>query len=335
MSNVEWVMDKEEHPAPGSPLPIIHSLTAHFAWPMLYRSFDALDFALAERPAMERPQQVLLTTPNYFDVAYVINPHMEGKAGTVDKPEALRQWEALRETYDALGVEVHTLDGAAGLPDMVFCANQTLPYVDPREDTPEGGRRGVVLSRMHAEERREEVPYYAGFFSEHGYDVRELSDEVDGPFEGMGDAIWHPGRHLLWGGHGFRTSPEVYDAVSEMLDVPVVLLELADEDFYHLDTCLCPLDEETALVYPEAFSEEGRALIEHFFENVIEVPAVEAREQFACNAHCPDGQHVLLQRGCEVTVEQLKAAGFTPVELNTEEFLKSGGSVFCMKLMFW
>lgn len=297
---------------------------------MLYRRPDDLDFALTERAQMPRPGRVLLTTPDYFDVEYVINPHMEGHAGTVDKGEAMRQWTAIRETYDALGVEVSVTDGAAGLPDMVFCANQTLPYRDPS-----GGERGVVLSRMHAAQRKEEVPYYAGFFSTHGYAIRELSEQVEGSFEGMGDAIWHPGRHLLWGGHGFRTAPDAYDAVSEMLDVPVVLVELADEDFYHLDTCLCPLSETTALIYPGAFTDEGRALIEHFFENVIEVPAVEAREQFACNAHCPDGEHVLIQRGCTATTRQLEAAGFTPVELDTGEFLKAGGSIFCMKLMFW
>lgn len=297
---------------------------------MLYRSVADLDFELHDRPLLQPPRQVLLTTPDYFDVEYVINPHMEGRAGTVDKSEALRQWEAVRETYDALGLDVSIIDGVAGLPDMVFCANQTLPYLDPRE-----GRRGVVLGRMHAPERREEVPYYAGFFSEHAYDVRELSSEISGSFEGMGDALWHPGRYLLWGGHGFRSSPAVYDALSEMLDVPVVLLELADESFYHLDTCLCPLSEDAALAYPNAFTDEGQALIRHFFDDVIEVPATEAREQFACNAHCPDGEHVLIQRGCEVTAEQLRTHGFTPVELETSEFLKSGGSVFCMKLMYW
>ncbi len=297
---------------------------------MIYRTASEVDFALEDRPVLPRPGGVLLTTPDYFDVEYVINPHMEGRMGTVEKGEAMRQWNALRETYDALGFEVEVKEGAAGLPDMVFCANQTLPYLDPREN-----RRGIILSRMHADERKEEVPYYAGFFSEHGYAIRELSDQVEGSFEGMGDALWHPGRHLLWGGHGFRTAPETYEAISEMLDVPVLLLELVNEDFYHLDTCLCPLDENTALAYSGAFSEEGRALIKRFFEHVIEVPATEARERFACNAHCPDGKHVLIQRGCTATAEQLKAAGFSPVELDTSEFLKAGGSVFCMKLMYW
>jgi len=42
---------------------------------------------------------------------------------------------------------------------------------------------------------------------------------------------------------------------------------------------------------------------------------------------------VLLQRGCERTSAALRAAGFTVRELETSEFLKSGGSVFCMKLL--
>jgi N-dimethylarginine dimethylaminohydrolase len=44
---------------------------------------------------------------------------------------------------------------------------------------------------------------------------------------------------------------------------------------------------------------------------------------------------VLIQRGCAVTNERLRAAGYEVRELDTDEFLKSGGSVFCMKLLMW
>ena len=59
----------------------------------------------------------------------------------------------------------------------------------------------------------------------------------------------------------------------------------------------------------------------------------EAHALLACNACCPDGRNVLMQRGCERTGAALRAAGFTVRELETGEFLKSGGSVFCMKLL--
>jgi N-dimethylarginine dimethylaminohydrolase len=273
---------------------------------------------------------VLLTTPTHFDVEYVINPHMSDNVGSVNKDVAFQQWKALRATYTALDVSPVVVNGQSGLPDMVFCANQTLPFYQPDAD-----ERGVVLSRMHAEERKDEVPYYADFFEQQDYGVKRLPEDLDLDFEGMGDAIWHPGRFLLWGGYGFRTAPEAYEALSDLLEVPVLLLELTDPDYYHLDTCFCPLDHDHVLIAPQAFDDSGRALIEDCFDTVIEAPDDEARHQFACNAHCPDGEHVLIQEGCEGTTERLRAEGFLPVELDTSEFLKAGGSVFCMKQMIW
>ncbi|MDX1439381.1 MAG: arginine deiminase-related protein, partial [Rubricoccaceae bacterium] len=142
-------------------------------------------------------------------------------------------------------------------------------------------------------------------------------------------------RYLLWGGYGYRTDAEVYASLAEELGIPVLKLHLADPDFYHLDTCLCPLDENTALIYPGAFDQEGLELIRSHFDIVLEAPEEEARNLFACNAHCPDGKHVLIQKGCDKANRQLHDAGFDVIELDTSEYLKSGGSVFCMKLMFW
>lgn len=280
-------------------------------------------------PAIPRPNRVLLTTPEHFSVDYVINPHMEGNVGSVDADEARREWEKVRDAYDGIGVDVNVIEGAPGLPDMVFCANQSLPYQTP------GGERGVVISRMYAPQRKPEVEHYAAFFAARDYDVQHLDADLPGNFEGMGDALWHPGRYLLWGGYGYRTDAEVYERFSAALGFPVCVLRLTDPDFYHLDTCLCPLDERTALVYPGAFDDDGLGLIHFYFERVLEAPEREARDLFACNAHCPDGEHILIQRGCTETVAQLRDAGFTPVEVETGEFLKSGGSVFCMKLMYW
>jgi len=297
---------------------------------MIYRSVDDLDARVSEAPALPRPDRVLMTTPEHFDVEYVINPHMSDNRGTVNQDAATQQWKALRAAYTALDVSPVIVDGRPGLPDMVFCANQTLPFYDVGADRP-----GVVLSRMHAEQRRDEVPHYADFFRHHGYAVESLPDTIEGAFEGMGDAIWHPGRRVLWGGYGFRTAPAVYEAISELLDGPVLLLELQDPDYYHLDTCFCPLDDDHALAARKAFDETGWALVNAGFDTVIEVPDDEARHQFACNAHCPDGIHVLIQEGCDGTVERLRAEGFMPVELDTSEFLKAGGSVFCLKQMIW
>lgn len=297
---------------------------------MVYSTESEIDFSAGDRPAVPQPGRVLLTTPTYFDVEYVINPHMADHVGDVDGQEAGRQWRTLRAAYETLGLTVNVVEGNEGLPDMVFCANQTLPYYRPSD-----GSKGVVISRMHAEQRQGEVAHFERYFRQIGYDVLHLPAELVGDFEGMGDAIWHPHRFLLWGGYGIRTDREAFDAISEMLDVPVVVMELADPDFYHLDTCFCPLDEKTVLICPAAFQNEAVQMIGRLFDQVIEAPEEEARRFFACNAHSPDGRHVLIQEGSTETVTRLRDAGFEPVEIDTGEFLKAGGSVFCMKQMFW
>lgn len=285
--------------------------------------------AAKKLPVIPRPGRVLLTTPDYFQVRYVINPHMEGNIGDVDPETALQQWDVLRNTYDRLGFEVHVLKGREDLPDMVFCANQTLPYTTP------GGDRGAIVSRMHAEQRKPEVDAYAEFFENRDYEVQTLDADLPGDFEGMGDAIWHPGRYLLWGAYGYRTDKEVYRRFAIKLGFPVLSLQLLDPDFYHLDTCLTPLDEDTAMFVPTAFDKEGIEQLETQFHRLIDVPEDEARSLLACNAHCPDAQHVIIQSGCEETSKRIEKAGYEVVEVDTSEFLKSGGSVYCMKLMFW
>jgi N-dimethylarginine dimethylaminohydrolase len=291
---------------------------------------DQIAFDRIDGPVVPAPGRVLLTTPEHYDVEYVINPHMEGNVGAVDRERAMAQWRALGDAYRTLGFEVSELPGRQGLPDMVFCANQTLPF-----RRPDDGRTGVVASRMNSVHRAPEVADFVRFFEGEGYLAIDLPDDIPGSFEGMGDAIWHTGRYLLWGGHGFRTDRRTYDAVSERLNVDILVLSLSDPDFYHLDTCFSVLDRDTVLIYPGAFDEVGLALIHSMFWRVLEAGEHESRRGFACNAHCPDGRHVLIQAGNPEACHLLQHNGFDPVELETGEFVKSGGSVFCMKQMFW
>lgn len=306
---------------------------------MIYRDLSAIDFGTHACLRIPRPERVLMTTPDHFDVEYVINAHMAGQIGNVDQELARVQWESVRLAFEKTGLDVAVIDGAEGFPDMVFCANQSLPVqfpdhtAHPSHDT--AARHRVVLSRMYALQRRLEVPFFQRFFAGEAYDVIEDVTNADIAFEGMGDAMWHPGRWLLWGGYGFRTNPTAYDIIDRQLDVPIVLLYLDDPDFYHLDTCLCVLDEDHALAFPGAFEACGYDLLKHFFKVVIEVPEREARELFACNATCADGKHVIMQQGSTETCRMLREHGFTPVEVDTGEFMKSGGSVYCMKQLYW
>lgn len=289
---------------------------------------DQLNFKLDDVKSMPLPDRALMVSPDFFDVRYVINPHMEGNIGAVDKKKAQTQWEQIKSVFNGIGLPVTVIPGVEGFPDMVFCANQSLPYIDS------GMRKHVLMSIMHSEHRRGEVPYMEQWYRINGYKIHYLPDSVP-DFEGMGDAIWHSGKSLLWGGYGYRSSPDAYAYISETFEVPVITVELTHPSFYHLDTCFSSIDAETALIYPPAFTSEGLALIRKLIPNVLEAPSREAEELFACNATCPDGKNVLIQKGCPATNSQLKKAGFAVHEVETGEYLKSGGSVFCMKMLAW
>lgn len=290
-----------------------------------------LPFRLADLPAVPQPGRVLLASPDAFDVRYAINPHMRDERGELRRVEATRadaQWRTLRDALEALGLEVEVLPAVPDLCDLVFCANPALPL------PPHKGRLRALRSRMAAPERRAEVELVGRALAGLGYELLDLPAEL-GPLEGTGDGVWHPGRALLWAGVGPRSSEAAWRAAAELAGIEAIRLELVDPDFYHLDTALAPIDERTCLWFPPALAPAGQELVRALFADPIEVDEAEARRLFACNAWSPDGEHVLIQAGCERASSALRERGHTVLELETGEFLKSGGSVFCMKLALW
>lgn len=267
-------------------------------------------------------QSILRISPIHFDVIYQINPHM--KVGSVDRALAMKQWEDLGKVYEEIGVTCHVLEGQPGFPDMVFSANQSFPFLNAK------GEKAVILSRMAKQERRGEVPFVGEWYRAHGYEVVELPEEA-GFFEGMGDTIYDSRHGQIFGAYGHRAEKKAYEYISKITGLPVLTLELVSEDFYHLDVALTVLNQDTALIYSPAFAEHSLRELRPFFKNLIEVSKEEAYN-FALNAHCPDGKHVILQKGSSQTEAALKANGFIPIPVDTSEYIKSGGSVFCMKM---
>lgn len=277
-----------------------------------------------------KPSRVLMTSPDYFEVLYAINPYMKdesGKLQQVDRSLAMKQWQALKDKYVSLGIKVEVLPGLSGFPDMVFCANQSLPFWDTEHNKP-----AVIMSHMHSEFRQGEVDSYSKWYRQNGYIVHELSQKTLS-LEGNGDALIHLGRKLIWGGCGFRTDRDVYREISNLTGHDVIPLPLLNPSFYHLDTCFSILDEKTAVIQPEAFDELSRKMIAMVFETVIETSAADCSVYFTGNCHSPNGKDVIINKGCSAFESELTKKGYRVHPIDTSEFIKSGGSVFCMKMM--
>ena len=71
--------------------------------------------------------------------------------------------------------------------------------------------------------------------------------------------------------------------------------------------------------------------ISKHFKNVIEIDPIEGKQGFAGNAFCPNKKHVVVQRGNKKFNASVEALGLEVLEVDTSEYIKAGGSVFCMK----
>ena len=260
----------------------------------------------------------LMCPPEYFTVAYIINPWMHGNLRRIDNAVAKQQWRSL---YDTLTdhATVRLVLPQPGSPDMVFTANAGLVK-----------GKHFVVSRFRYPERQYEEPYFADWFMDRGYEVSLMPRDV--PFEGAGDALFHRGNDTLWMAHGHRSISAAREVIHERLGVDIVTLKLVDDRFYHLDTCFCPLERGYVMYYPPAFDERSRAAIE---ERVPAAQRIAIGEEdalaFACNAVNID-DIVIVNRATDGFVEALAARGFRVLQTPLAEFMKAGGSAKCLTL---
>jgi N-dimethylarginine dimethylaminohydrolase len=259
-----------------------------------------------------RPRSYLMCPPEFFAVEYAINPWMH-PGEPVDAGRAMAQWQALRATFAGLGHTVHAIDPVPGLPDMVFAANGASVV---------GGR--ALGARFRYPQRAAEGPAYAAWLAANGYPVTPAR-AVN---EGEGDLVV-TGRVVL-AGHGFRSDPAAGAELSALCGRPSVSLRLIDPRFYHLDTALVVLDDDTAAYYPAAFDEDGKAALDSAFAELIEAKDEDA-EVLGLNA-VSDGRHVVLPRQAGGLADKLAAAGFEPVPVDMSELLKAGGGPKCCTL---
>lgn len=267
---------------------------------------------------MKTPHVFLMCPPEYFDVSYIINPWMHGNVRKIDNALAKQQWRALYDTLTDCAT-VRLVHPQPGSPDMVFTANAGLVK-----------GRLFLVSRFRYPERQYEEPYFADWFLDRGYEVSLMPRDV--PFEGAGDALLDREAGHLWFAHGHRSVLAAKDVIEARLGVKAVALRLTDQRFYHLDTCLCPLEGGHLLYYPAAFDAASRAAIERRVPAARRIAVGEEDAlSFACNA-VSAGRTVVVNRATTALADALARLGFEVVQTPLSEFMKAGGSAKCLTL---
>jgi N-dimethylarginine dimethylaminohydrolase len=85
-----------------------------------------------------------------------------------------------------------------------------------------------------------------------------------------------------------------------------------------------------AIYYPEAFDAYGRRVLEKHVGRLLAADEADAH-RFGCNAVVV-GKTVIVNSGCARLEEDLRRRGYTPVPVELDEFIKSGGSAKCLTL---
>lgn len=264
----------------------------------------------ASRAATAR--RYLMCPPTYFDVVYSINPWMDpGKP--IDPRLAALQWQRIHDVLVELGHTVELISPVPGLPDMVFAANGAT-VVDGR----------VLVARFLHDERAAESAAYLDWFGARGFEVRQATWTNEGEGDHLAAGDW------LLAGSGFRTDRRAHAESEEFFGRPVIGLTLVNDSYYHLDTALSVLDEQTVMYYPAAFTPGSQDILRRIFPDAIVASDSDA-ECFGLNA-VSDGRHVVLPAGATGIVAQLRGRGFVPIGLEVSELLRAGGGVKCCTL---
>jgi N-dimethylarginine dimethylaminohydrolase len=260
-------------------------------------------------------KKILMTPADYFGIEYEINAWMH-EENQVNHAASMQQWQKVYDIYtQKMGWDVTLAEPVKNLPDMVFATDCCLMI---------NGK--ILLSSFRFPERQPETEHFKKWFEANGYGA-QMQQAVH-RFEGGGDNLVCGNKILA--GYGFRSDPEAADELRAYFGLEVVPLHIVDPFFYHLDTSVAVLSDDTVAIYPAALDEESQKRLRAAIHNVIEATLEEA-QGFGLNA-VSDGKTIITSDESQSLLDKYKAAGFEVIGTPILEFRKSGGGVKCMTL---
>ncbi len=257
---------------------------------------------------------VLMCPPDHFDIEYEINAWMHTDQ-PVEHATAVQQWQKLYSIYThELKWDVKLMAAANGLPDLVFTANGGLVI---------SGQ--VALPRFRQPERQGETALDEAWFKANGFTELFLPSH---DFEGEGDAL--PWNDLIFAGYPWRTDKPAHAELATFFNRKVISLQLTSASFYHLDTALTIIDDQTVAVFPEAFTEESLKQIHEIVPRVV-TSSHDDGYAYGLNA-MSDGHNIVLSETAHGLINTYREMGYNPIPTPIGEYQKSGGGVKCLTL---
>jgi N-dimethylarginine dimethylaminohydrolase len=283
--------------------------------------------------------------PTHFSVVGGANPHTRDRYGRrkqVDRELAIRQWHALRDRLEDLGVRVQVIPPDPRRPGLVYPANAGFRIGDD-----------FVLSNL-TPTRAAEQSAYREAIEALGLRPRTIRSRFEGEADlfPAGDVYlfthgairrqrfvprlaWPPWKRI----YGFRSELGCLDEIDALhpLDRKVLRVQLIDERYYHGDTCLCSFGpgRRFLLAYITALAPASASELERTFgERLVRIGEADASIYAANSFHLErDGEtYLVMPDGISATLEStVESLGASVIKVDVSEFhKKGGGSVKCM-----
>ncbi|MGU9968070.1 hypothetical protein GJS30_07730 [Bacillus velezensis] len=266
------------------------------------------------RSEFDALQTVILCRPEHMAIKDIINGTQKHfKQENINIPVALKQHSEFIDILRSHQIEVVLLPADPALPEQVF--TRDIGFVLGET---------AFISNMAASVRQGEETVFQGLLDNKKIPYTRLKKaNIEG-----GDILIADG--TVYAGLSKRTDKaavrELQEALPEMTVVPIPL----KEDFLHLDCVFNMISETEALYCKNGLRQKEIDLLTERFE-MIEVPE---EEQFTLgpNILSIGNQTIISLPQHRHTNRELRKRGYTVIETEFSEIIKSGGSFRCCTL---
>ncbi|WP_095742933.1 dimethylarginine dimethylaminohydrolase family protein [Sediminibacillus massiliensis] len=259
-------------------------------------------------------EKVIVCPPLYMEIREIINETQRHYLDeNIDVEKAKKQHQNFVEVLQKNGIEVITLPVDPRLNEQVFTRDIGFCIDDK-----------FLISHMGSQIRQGELDVLKSKLQQLGI---SYLNPFTAPIEG-GDVILENGRIFV--GVSERTSRDSIEILAELFPEHEVIPLSLSPDILHLDCALNIIGNSNAVIYPEAFTKEDY----RFLRKQYEVIEVSEKEQFTLgtNVLSVGGNKVLSLPQNQTVNEKMRERGFSVIEVDFSEIIKSGGSFRCCSL---
>ncbi|PCK21933.1 hypothetical protein CEY02_06005 [Bacillus pumilus] len=259
-------------------------------------------------------QEVLLCSPIYMEIKQIINETQKHFAReNISQIKAVAQHKQLIQTLKDHHVRPILLPANDRFPEQVFTRDIgfTIGHT-------------LFVSNMAAPVRQGEEQWFKEWAQAKGWTTVTLTD---GTIEG-GDVLVDQTRVFV--GTSKRTNPAAIHLLKkELPDHEIIPIHLPPY-ILHLDCVMNILSHHEMLIYPEAFTKKDLQMLKKHYD-LIEISE---QEQFTLGSNVLSiGQKKVISLPInQETNAALTARGYTVIEVDFSEIIKSGGSFRCCTL---